>query len=405
MQQDFWQRFLIFAGVITLILAVAYGYVGLRITAGIREPVWKWAVWIVLGLALVVSPVSFLSRALDLPRPVEAAIAWTAYGLFGFLSMLLALILLRDLGILLLDGLAAVSLRVRSIFGESGVDDGRRQFLLHAGNMALVALTGAMTAYGLYRAKRFSIRRVRVPVNGLPPELAGLRIVQITDVHIGPTIRGDFAKRITQEVNALMPDIIAVTGDIVDGSVESLREHTEPFAELRAKLGVYFVTGNHEYYSGAGAWIREFERLGFEVLLNQHCILKRNGAAFMVAGVTDFRADEFFLSHTSSARAAASQNKYPAQNGQAELKILLAHQPRSIHEAAREGFHLQLSGHTHGGQYFPGPFLVKLQQPYVRGLHLHEKTWIYVSRGTGYWGPPIRVGAPPEITLIEIESA
>ncbi len=402
MQQDFWQRFLIFAGVVTFVLAVAYGYIGLRITGGMRDNTARALVWIVLAAAVIVTPMSFLSRMFNLSRAVESAIAWAAYGSFGFLTMLLSFILLRDLGLIAAGAFSAMAGKWKPLFEESA-DPERRQFLLHAGNMALLALTGGLAAYGFVRARNVGIKHVRVPIPGLPEALRGLRIAQITDVHIGPTIRGDFARRITQEVNALSADIVAVTGDMVDGSVEQLREHTAPFADLRGKYGVYFVTGNHEYYSGASSWIREFERLGFQVLLNEHCILRHKNQEFMIAGVTDFRADEFHLSHTSSAARAMTQNKYPASPSTAPgVKILLAHQPRSIHEASRAGFDLQLSGHTHGGQYFPGPFLVKLQQPYVRGLHRHKNTWIYVSRGTGYWGPPIRVGAPPEITLLEL---
>lgn len=407
MQQDYWQRFLIFAAVILCILAVGYGYIGLRITGGMRSGSGRAAVWIFLAAIVLITPFSFMSRMFALSRHLEAAVSWIAYGSFGFLSMLLALLLIRDIGMIAFGAFSAVSARWKLDLLEEAADPERRQFLLHVSNMALLVLTGGMTAYGLVRARQIRTVHVKVAVTGLPEALRGLRIVQITDVHIGPTIRGDFAGRITKEVNALSPDIVAVTGDIVDGSVEALREHTEPFAELRGKYGVYFVTGNHEYYSGAASWIREFERLGFQVLLNEHCILRHKGFPFMLAGVTDYRADEFHLSHTSSAARAITQNKYPGTEMQETpgVKILLAHQPRSIHEASRAGFDLQLSGHTHGGQYFPGPFLVRLQQPYVRGLHKHKNTWIYVSRGTGYWGPPIRVGAPPEITVIELESA
>lgn len=407
MQQDFWQRFLGFAGVITVVLAVAYGYIGLRITAGMQSGTLKALVWVCLSAAVIVTPISFLSRLFNLSRPIEAAISWAAYGSFGFLTMLLSFLLLRDLGLMFSDGLAALSGKWRVWIFEEAASEERKQFLLHAGNMALLALTGSLTVYGLFRARHVGVKRVKIAIPDLPEELRGFRIVQITDVHIGPTIRGDFARTITKEVNDLSADLVAVTGDMVDGSVEALQEHTAPFAGLRGRYGVYFVTGNHEYYSGANAWIREFERLGFQVLLNEHCILRHKDQEVMIAGVTDFRADEFHLSHTSSAARAMTQNKYPGHpaRGQPCVKILLAHQPRSIHEAARAGFDVQLSGHTHGGQYFPGPFLVKLQQPYVRGLHKHQNTWIYVSRGTGYWGPPIRVGAPPEITLIELEPA
>ena len=201
-------------------------------------------------------------------------------------------------------------------------------------------------------------------------------------------------------VNALEADMIAITGDLVDGSVARLAPHTEPLGRLSSRFGTFFVTGNHEYYSGAHAWIAEMRRLGLSVLINEHVVLEHFGESVVVAGVTDFSAHHFDPSHRSDPAAALA-----GAPKKAAVKVLLAHQPRSAFAAAKAGFHLQLSGHTHGGQFFPWNFVVKLLEPFAAGLHRLDDLWIYVSRGTGYWGPPKRFGAPSEITQLRLVPA
>jgi len=266
---------------------------------------------------------------------------------------------------------------------------------------AVPALAAGATALGLLNARRRpAVRRVDVPIAGLPPALAGFSIVQISDLHVGSTIRRNFVQGVVDAANALQPDVVAVTGDSIDGRVHELRPHVAPFAELRARHGVFAVTGNHEYYSGAAAWIAEFERLGLRVLQNEHAVLEHDGAALLLAGVTDFSAGHFDARQASDphgALAGAPSSLRP--------RVLLAHQPRSAPAAADAGFDLQLSGHTHGGQFLPWRWFVKLQQPYTAGLHRHGRMWVYISRGTGYWGPPKRLGAPSEITHLRLVPA
>jgi predicted MPP superfamily phosphohydrolase len=237
-------------------------------------------------------------------------------------------------------------------------------------------------------------------VRDLPAELHGFSIAQITDVHVGATIRRSYVERIVDAVNALEPDMIALTGDFVDGPVRELATHTAPLQRLCARYGAFFVTGNHEYYSGAGAWTAEFRRLGLRVLLNEHAVITHNGAALVVAGVTDFSAHHFDPAQRSDPDAALA-----GAPPNAALKILLAHQPRSAPAAAKAGFHLQLSGHTHGGQFWPWNLFVRFQQPFTAGLHRLNALWVYVSRGTGYWGIPNRFGAPSEITRLRLVPA
>jgi len=244
------------------------------------------------------------------------------------------------------------------------------------------------------------VRNVEVPIAGLPARLHGFTIAQISDIHVGTTIKNGYVSRIVDAVNALDADMIAVTGDLVDGSVKRLSAHTAPLARLSARHGTFFVTGNHEYYSGADAWVAEMRRLGLRVLLNEHVVLEHDGEAVVVAGVTDYSAHHFNPAQRSDPVAALAGA--PAAAG---VKVLLAHQPRSAFAAANAGYDLQLSGHTHGGQFFPWNLLVKLIEPFAAGLHRLDKLWVYVSRGTGYWGPPKRFGAPSEITRLRLVPA
>jgi predicted MPP superfamily phosphohydrolase len=201
-------------------------------------------------------------------------------------------------------------------------------------------------------------------------------------------------------VNALRADMVAVTGDLVDGSVQELASHVAPLSALASRHGTFFVTGNHEYYSGVDAWVVELRRLGMQVLMNEHVLLQHDGESLALAGVSDFGAHHFDATQRSDPHAAMAGVPVATM-----LRVLLAHQPRSAVAAAQAGFHLQLSGHTHGGQFLPWNFLVRLQQPFTAGLNRLQGLWVYTSRGTGYWGPPKRLGAPSEITHLRLVAA
>jgi predicted MPP superfamily phosphohydrolase len=316
-------------------------------------------------------------------------LAWLVYGFLGVFSSLLVLTLLRD-GVLL----AAMAF--------DALVPGRLDLArLAAWSAAAVPLGGlAISAVGFVNARRTAaVVSVDVPIAGLPEALHGFTIAQISDVHVGPTIKGPYLDAIVGAVNRLRPDMVAVTGDLVDGSVAQLAGHVAPLAGLASRHGTFFVTGNHEYYSGAAGWIVELRRLGLKVLLNEHVVLREGDAALVVAGVTDWSAHHFGESHRSDPTAALRGAPADA------VKLLLAHQPRSAPAAAAAGYHLQLSGHTHGGQFLPWNFLVRLQQPFTAGLHRFRALWVYVSRGTGYWGPPKRFGAPSEITRLRLVPA
>ena len=263
-----------------------------------------------------------------------------------------------------------------------------------------IAVFGALpliTAIGYFLARRTApVVDVRIRIPGLPGPLHGFTIAQVSDVHVGTTIRRPFVERIVRRVNALQADVVAITGDLVDGSVARLSPHTAPLADLRSRHGTYFVTGNHEYYSGAHGWIGELRRLGARVLMNEHVLLEHDGARVALAGVTDYSAHHFDARHRSDPHGAI------AGAPDDTVKVLLAHQPRTAIAAAGAGYHLQLSGHTHGGQFWPWNLFVRLQQPFTRGLERLGGMWLYINRGTGYWGPPMRFGIPSEITRITL---
>ncbi len=328
-----------------------------------------------LLLASSISPV-FTHRA---HHPLRV---WSGLIAIGFFSSLLVLTVLRE----------AVLLLARLLpWGDIAN--------ISAAAVPLLALLA--TAVGFANARRRpAVREVKVPIAGLPAGLDGFSIVQITDLHVGPTIRRPFVQQVVETTNRLQPDLIVVTGDSVDGSVAELQPHIAPFAELSARHGVYAVTGNHEYYSGATAWINELRRLGLRVLMNEHVVVEHRGSALVLAGVTDFSAGAF-----DARQASDPERALRGAPAGARPRILLAHQPRSADAAARAGFDLQLSGHTHGGQFLPWRWFVPLQQPYVAGLHRHGPLWVYTSRGTGYWGPPKRLGAPSEITRVVLVPA
>jgi predicted MPP superfamily phosphohydrolase len=277
--------------------------------------------------------------------------------------------------------------------------DPSRRYVLNRMLAAGTSIAAAgIAGWGVKSAlSEVAVRKLAVPLAKLPPSMAGLTVVQITDVHIGPTLGHDWLARVVAKINALSPDVVVITGDLVDGSVDDLRAHVAPLADLRAKHGVFFVTGNHEYYSGVDSWLSELARLGIRALRNERVEIKQGDVAIDLAGVDDWSAHSFGHGHGADLPRAL-EGRDPSR-----ALILLAHQPRQIVEAAKLGVGLQLSGHTHGGQIFPWNFMVRLQQPYVAGLHRHEGTLVYVSRGTGYWGPPMRVGIPAEITHFTLQ--
>lgn len=363
------------------LLALLHLYIGWRIAPQLPGALAPAAFVALLLLSAVLIPAGFLGRR---ARRRASADRWTWAGMLalGLLSVLLVLTLARDALLLLAWPLGLPPLASPS-----------------AAAVPLLALAAVL--WGLAGARRTArVRRVDVALAGLPAALHGFTIAQITDIHVGPTIKRPYLQAIVDAVNRLQADMVAVTGDLVDGRVDDLRDDVAPLAALRSRHGSFFVTGNHEYYSGAAEWIAELRGLGLRVLIDEHVVLQHGGARLVLAGVADHGAHHFEPAHRSDPQRAMAGA--PADAG---IRVLLAHQPRSAAAAAAAGFDLQLSGHTHGGQIWPFHHFVPLQQPFTAGLRRLGRLWVYTSRGTGYWGPPMRLGAPSEITLLRLVKA
>ena len=365
-----------------IILGLLHAYIGARLlpdlATGLEVRI-GGALLLLVSYALMLA--GLMARAIQ-TRSLADRVA--AAGLFAvsLFSSLFVFTLLRDLVLLV----AIVALSPRHVHS-----------LQTTSALLVVGIAAFVTAVGFAGARRRArIVNVDVPLDNLPLALQGFSIAQISDVHVGSTIKRQYVDAIVDAVNGLKADLIAVTGDLVDGSVQELARHIAPLARLRARHGAFLVTGNHEYYSGERAWTAEFRRLGLHVLLNEHVVVSHQGAPLVVAGVTDYSAHHFNPAQRSDPAAALSGAPPDA------AKILLAHQPRSAPAAATAGFDLQLSGHTHGGQFWPWNLFVRFQQPFTAGLHRLNHLWVYISRGTGYWGPPNRFGAPSEITLLRL---
>ena len=364
---------------ILLVSGALLAYIGLRLLAPFG------AAAQVAGGAFLLVFLFLLPRSWWIREGVNrwrVLLPWLA---IGFFSWLLVLTFARDL-VLMASAVLLAPETYHALVRDSA--------------LAVMALVPSITLVGFVMARRTAaVREVDVPIEGLHASLEGFTIAQISDIHVGPTIKGDFLERIVERVNSLSPDMVAITGDLVDGSVADLSPHTAPLGRLASKHGTYFVTGNHEYYSGVHGWVAELERLGARVLLNEHHVIRHGDAHVVVAGVTDYSAHHFDPAHRSDAHAAIAGSPRDA------VKVLLAHQPRSAIRARDAGYDLQLSGHTHGGQFWPWNFFVPLQQPFTAGLHRLGRMWIYINRGTGYWGPPKRFGAPSEITHLRLVAA
>lgn len=353
------------------VLGSAHAYIWWRFVAA---PGWPRA-WFIAATAGVFALAPTLPATILVARRVSRAkakpVLWVAYTWFGCAVYLL-------LGAALAHVATLATTPRRAAIG------------------GLAAVT-ATVIYGLVHARRGPfVRRVRVPLATLPAAADGYTIVQLSDVHIGWTLGSHFAETVVAKVNALEPDLIVLTGDLVDGTVSALAEHVAPLAGLRARDGVYAVTGNHEYYWDADAWLAHLGSLGLRFLRNE-CVTVRG--LFELAGVDDV---------TSRAMAAGYGEDVPravaGRDPQRPL-VLLAHHPSQVARAVEHGVDLQLSGHTHGGQLLPLGWLSRLFEPHVAGLTRFGATWLYVHQGTGFWGPPMRVGTSCEIAAIRLECA
>lgn len=363
--------------------------------------------WIVLWSFALLGPLNMLMGRLWSDSAYVAPLRWTGFAYMGVFVIVLFGSLVRDL--LSLKWSFVRKLRARwtgslrpadALLPGNPENMERRRFLANATNASLLASSGAVATWGFREAVAFpEIVEVEIAVERLPAAFEGYRIAQLSDIHVGPTIRGEFLAAVVDRVNELDPDLVAITGDLVDGTVDRLGPEIASLGRLRASDGAFFVTGNHEYYWDAEAWIDELRRLGLVVLENEHRTIERQGARLLVAGCRDYRAASMFPDKVSDPVGARSDAP------ECEASILLAHQPQSYQAALAGGYDLMICGHTHGGQFFPITLFVGLAHPFVQGLHRVGSMQIYVNRGTGYWGPPLRAGTRSEITLLTLRGA
>jgi predicted MPP superfamily phosphohydrolase len=368
-----------------IILAALLLYTGallhLLLPSASAPLVWGGAVaifWLMLSWQFL-----YRSHAAAIEAPWFSALAWSGAVLFGIWASFVLLSLPLNLA-----GLA------------QGLARGTAPDWLHPALQAALGLSCVLALVGFAQTLWGPVvRRIAVPVGRLHADLIGLTIAQISDLHVGPTIRRRYVERMVRDVLALEPDLIAITGDLADGHCARLGYHVAPLQELRAPLGIYFVTGNHEYYWGAEQWLAKVRELGAVALVDRNVTVARGGAKLLIGGVADSSAAQFIPAHRSDAAAAAAGGEA------ADFRLLLAHRPGACVAAEAAGFDLQLSGHTHGGQFFPFSLVVRLAHRYHRGLVRYRRMWLYVSAGTGYWGPPHRFWIPAEITLLRLVAA
>jgi len=307
-------------------------------------------------------------------------ITWSGYTLMGFWSTFIMISIPADIVHLLV-----------SLFYKGST------FLDLYVNLFIFALTVIMTFTGLLQVMFGpKIVEVNIAVENLASDLKNIKIAQISDLHIGPTIQSRYVERVVKKTNELEADIIVITGDLVDAHTHSIQKHLQPLGKLKAKYGVYYVTGNHEYYWGIAMLLPELKKLGITILMNSNSVIDINGSKILIAGVSDPVGGSFSLEHKPDIiKARQSSDK-------TDLNILLAHRPDPFTQAQELGFDLQFSGHTHGGQFFPFSLLIPFAHKYYRGLNRPDKMWLYVNPGTGYWGPANRFAISSEITLVKL---
>ena len=366
-----------FTLILTAVLGLLYAYLAWRLTDQLLP-----RLLLALPFALIwLVPIRYWGDRHEERSRADAALHVAGYLAMGWLSFVLLLSLTRDLLLALTGAVPAL----HRMLDESG------SALVIGGSLAAL-LAGFLSA-----RRGPQPVEVEVPVPGLDPALEGFRIVQISDLHVGPTIGRDYVERVVRMANALEPDLVALTGDLVDGPVPRLADAVAPLAQLLPQGRVFLVPGNHEVYSGLRQWGEEFRRLGIRVLVNDHALIEQVTARIVVGGVSDPTMAAFGEALKPNAQRAAGQGEGRA------FRLLLSHHPKLAVDAADAGFDLQLSGHTHGGQFFPWTLAVKkIHAPHALGLSRRGSMWVYVSAGTGSWGPPLRLGTKTEVTLLRL---
>ncbi len=377
----------------TTINTLLHYYIWTRL---VRDPGWP-APWrtvgttVVVALAMVAPTVMFVTRVLF--PGANRTLAYPAFVWMGAMFILFTILLM-------VDAVKALGLLGTKVLGTNLLDPGRREVLTQAAAVASAATAGVLSTVAVRRmSDGASVKTVEVGLKNLPKELDGFTIAQLTDIHIGSTIGKDYAEHLKHVTEGIKPDLIAITGDLMDGTPDDLGDAVAVLCGMRAKHGIHFCTGNHEYYSGVDQWLPFLSQRGIRVLRNERVEILENGASLQLCGVDDYNADRFGNGHGANFDPIIKDRRADGP------LILLAHQPRHVDAARAANVDLMLSGHTHGGQIWPWNLMVRLQQPYVEGLFNHDGTQLYVSPGTGYWGPPMRLGTRAEVTRLVLRPA
>lgn len=395
-----------FFAVLSVLLGLMTLYLWKRIVKDTTRP--GRVRWTLTAALLVLT--ALLVATLVLPRVIGATastwFAWPGYLWFAVVVYLFMFLLLAEPVRLALRGWTrrpadpvepTAAVAVESVSPPVTPTVNRRLFLARASAAAAGAASVGVVSYGAATALGPpDVLRVPVRLSKLDPAFDGFRIAVVSDIHLGPLAGRAHTERIVAMINETEPDLVAIVGDLVDGTVAELGSAAEPLRDLHSREGTFFVTGNHEYFvEDPFAWLTELERLGVHPLRNENTLLRRGAAAVQLAGVNDV-AGKSFSDAPDFDRALSGVDA-------ARPTILLAHQPVQVQQAAARGVDLQLSGHTHGGQMWPFHYVVRAVQPSLAGLSTVQGTQLYVSRGAGFWGPPVRVGARPDISVLSLQ--
>lgn len=365
-------RFIIFFGTLISLMSVGSLYLYFKLNINPK---------ILIGFLLLQIATPLIYRNYSESFLYARPLFWLSYIALGLFFTLLVFTICSDL-------------LVRASKQYLPVDMEKRIFL--ASSIGAVLSSGI----GLWQARRGpQIIEIEVPIAGLGPEFEHFKIAQISDLHIGPIIDKSFCESVVELTNAQNPDLVVCTGDFVDGSVADLSDDFSPLANLKAKHGLAFITGNHEYYWGVEDWLQKWKSIGAKNLINESFLISAGNSQISIGGIPDLQGKSHIDSH------AVDIAKTFRDLSDTTPRILLAHQPSSYKKFGDTRIDLQLSGHTHGGQFFPWNVVVALAHKYYKGLNRHENTWIYVNSGTGFWGPPNRFAVPSEITLLKLRRA
>ncbi len=380
--------------IITVVWSLINFYLGVRYGGRLRLfGNNRVAVYALLSFLALLLPLTFYAQKVGADH--TGYLSWITFTWAGFALTLFPLLLA-------IDALTATGLPIYSRFQRwravgKNFDPDRRVFLLNGVDAGVLVTSGFLGGYGTYLARSGpKAVNVSIPIENLSRDLEGFSFAQITDTHIGKTIRRNYIENIVSMVNGFNADVICVTGDIADGYVRDHAGDVEPFSSLRSNYGAYFVTGNHEYYWDCQAWLVEMQRQNMRALMNEHVVINKGGANLCLAGVTDYSAGNHLPSHESAPEKALKGAP------ESDVTVMMAHQPRSAPAVAMTKCDLMISGHTHGGQFFPWNYIVPGFHPVPTGFSEYRGMKVYVSRGSGYWGPPMRTGVTPEVTLLTL---